>query len=106
MLEQVDASDFTPLTGKRCDLTLADGSILPVLINGVAIKPLARNPYATETQRLPFSVTMTATRETDFIEGPCSISLDNFGCLEGVYVSRVASLGRDPNGAYYQIVFN
>jgi hypothetical protein len=106
MLEQVDAAHFTPFTGKMCDLRLADGSILPMLIDCVTCKPLARNPYAAETQRLPFSVTLTATRATDFIEGPCSIELDNFGRLEGVYVSRVASLGRDPNGAYYQIVFN
>jgi hypothetical protein len=106
MLEQVDASHFNPFIGKTCDLQLADGSILPVLIDCVTSKPLSRNPYAAEAQRLPFSVTLTATRATDFIEGSCSIELANFGRLDGVYVSRVAPLGRNPNGAYYEIVFN
>lgn len=106
MLDLVDASHFTPLIGKVCDLELADRSILPIRIDSVTSKPLTRNPYAPESQRLPFLVTLTATRPTNFIEGPCSIELNNFDRLNGVYVTRVAALGRDPNGAYYQIIFN
>ena len=106
MLEQLDASHFSPLTGKVCDLHLQDGSVLPVMVDSVSTKPQARNPYAPETQRMPFAVTLTAIGPTEFAEGPCTLDLENFGRVEGVYVSRVAALGRDPNGAYYQIIFN
>jgi hypothetical protein len=106
MLEQLDASHFSALTGKVCDLHLQDGSILQVMVDSVSTKPQARNPYAPTTQRMPFSVTLTAVGPTAFAEGPCAIDLETFGRADGIYVSRVAALGRDPNGAYYQIIFN
>lgn len=106
MLELVDFSHFNALSGEVCDLHLQDGSILPVLVDCVTSKPQSRNPYAPATQRMPFSVYLTATQPTEFIDGPCTIDLENFGRLEGVFVSRVAPLGRDPKVAYYQIVFN
>jgi len=106
MLELLDASHFSALAGKACDLRLQDGSVLPVRVDSVSTKPQARNPYAPETQRMPFAVTLTAIGPTEFAEGPCAIDLEHFGRVEGVYVSRVAALGRDPNGAYYQIIFN
>lgn len=87
-------------------MQLPDGSKLQVLVDNVSIKPQCRNPYAAETQRLPFSVGLTSIEATDFVEGYCSLELENFGLLEGVSVSRVAPLGRDPNLAYYQIIFN
>lgn len=106
MLDLVDASHFNPLTGKVCDVHLPNGSILPMQVDCVTAKPQSRNPYAPATRRMPFSVGLTATQTTEFVEGPCVIDLENFGRLEGVFVARVAPLGRDPNGAYYQIVFN
>ncbi len=105
MLEHVQASVFTPFIGKTFNLHLEDGSILPALVDVVREKAEFRNPYAPETQRLPFAVYITAQQATAFSEGPCTVDLGEVQ-LEGVYVSRVASLGRDPNGAYYQIVFN
>lgn len=106
MLERVEAAHFDPLTGKVCDLHLPDGSTLPVLIDSVTGKPQSRNPYAADTQRMPFSVSLTAQCATGFIEGPCALDLDILGRVDGLYVSRVAPLGRDPAGAYFQIMFN
>ena len=106
MLERIDASHFSPSTGKVCAMQLPDGSRLQVLVDSVSVKPQYRNPYAPETQRLPFSVALISIGATDFVEGQCSLELEDFGLLEGVSVSRVAPLGRDPNVAYYQIVFN
>ena len=106
MLELVDAAYFNPSTGKVCALRLPDGSILPVLVDSVNVKAQYRNPYAPEQERLPFIVTLTAQQTTGFIEGPCAIDLEQRGRLEGVYVSRLAPLGRDPGGAYFQMVFS
>jgi hypothetical protein len=105
MLDRIEASDFSPSTGKICSLHLPDGKILPVLIDNVTEKPQCRNPYAQEGQRLPFSVSLTAQQATDFTEGECNIELEGKR-LTGVGVSRVAPLGRDPMFAYYQIIFN
>ncbi|HWW04668.1 DUF6916 family protein [Collimonas sp.] len=106
MLELVDAAYFSPSTGKVCAMQLPDGSMLPVLVDSVNVKSQYRNPYAPEQQRLPFIVTLTAQQTTAFIEGPCAIDLEQRGRLEEVYVLRVAPLGRDPAGAYFQIVFS
>jgi hypothetical protein len=106
MLDTVEAAHFTPLTGKVCNLHMADGAILPVLVDCVTSKPQSRNPYAPEAQRMPFSVSLSAQQATDFVEGECTIELTTLGRLESVYISRVAPLGRDPSGAYFQIVFN
>ncbi len=105
MLDLVQASVFTPFVGKILDLQLEDGSLLSVLLDTLREKAEYRNPYAPETTRLPFAVYLTAQQATDFLEGPCSIDLGDVR-LEGIHVSRVAALGRDPNGAYYQIIFN
>lgn len=106
MLELVDATYFSLSTGKVCAMQLPDGGMLPVLVDSVNVKEQYRNPYASAQQRLPFIVTLTAQQTTGFIEGPCAIDLEERGRLEGVYVSRVAALGRDPAGAYFQIVFS
>jgi len=106
MLELVDAAYFSPSTGKVCAMQLPDGGTLPVLVDSVSVKAHHRNPYAPEQQRLPFIVTLTAQQATGFIEGLCTIELEERGRLEGVYVIRVAPLGRDPAGAYFQIVFS
>lgn len=106
MLELVDAAYFTPSTGQLCTLQLPDGSALPVLVDSVNVKAHYRNPYAPEQQRLPFIVTLTAQQATDFLEGPCAIDLPQRERLEGVYISRLAPLGRDPAGAYFQVVFS
>lgn len=87
-------------------MRLPDGGTLPMLIDNVTVKAQHRNPYAPEQQRLPFIVTLTAQQATSFIEGPCTIELEKRGRLEDVYVIRVAALGRDPAGAYFQIVFS
>jgi hypothetical protein len=106
MLEHIDISDFAAVSGKISTLHLPDGSTLSVKIDNLTSKPQSRNPYAPDTQRIPFSVNMTAQQATDFIGGPCAIDIDPSVRIEGVYVSRVAPLGRDPAGAYFEVVFN
>ncbi|MFC5475424.1 DUF6916 family protein [Paraherbaspirillum soli] len=106
MLELVEASHFSSLSGTVCDLYLTDGSTLPVLVDCVTSKPQSRNPYAGDAQRMPFSVSLTAQQATAFVEGPCAMDLGTLGRVDGIYVSRVAALGRDPAVAYFQMVFN
>lgn len=106
ILELVDAAYFIPSTGQVCALQLPDGSMLPVLVDSVNVKAQYRNPYAPEQHRLPFIVTLSAQQATGFVEGPCAIDLVQRGRLDDVYVSRLAPLGRDPAGAYFQMVFS
>ncbi|MBV8634640.1 MAG: hypothetical protein JO002_09140 [Burkholderiaceae bacterium] len=105
MLDLVQASVFAPFVGKTFNLQLEDGSMLPVLLDTLSEKAQYRNPYAPESTRTPFAVYLTAQQATAFLEGLCHIELGEVR-LEGVHVSRVAALGRDPNNAYYQIIFN
>lgn len=104
MLDLLEASHFIPLTRKSCTLHLGDGRALQMIVDEVVSKPQSRNPYT--TGRIPFSVYLTAVDASDFLEGPCALDLENFERLEGIHVSRVAPLGRDPAKAYYQIIFN
>ena len=106
MLEQLDASHFHPLLGKIYSLQTTDGSTLQVVIDKVEKNPQARNPFADKITREPFSVYVTSTETTKFEGGLCTFELENVGKIEGLHLSRVASLGRDSSKAYYQIVFN
>ncbi|KTC33783.1 MAG: DUF6916 family protein [Pseudomonas sp.] len=103
MLQHVTGDHFRALLGAQCALHLEDGSLLPVVIESIQDKALAR---LSETSRLPFSVAVNALVPSDFIDGPCTIDLPELGRLEGVFVSRVPPLGRDANLAYYCISFN
>lgn len=103
MLDRLEAAHFAPLVGRSHTLELADGTRLPVRVDAVTSRPQARMPQA---PREPFVVTLTALAPTAFTDGLCALELPALGRVEGVWINRVAALGRDPAGAYFQIVFN
>ncbi len=106
MLDRIEASHFSPLTGQVFQLNTPDGGKLALMIDNVKTEPRARMPDAPEAQRMPFSVSLTAQQATTFIDGLCSMELPALGLVKDIFVSRMAPLGRDPSGAYFQIIFN
>lgn len=106
MLDRLDAKHFIPLVGQPHQLTLPDGHTLAVRIDSVREQPLARMPDAPADRRQPFSMTLTALEPTDFVDGPCAMDLPELGCVRDIWIGRMAALGRDHAGAYFQIVFN
>lgn len=106
MLDKLEASHFTPLLAQPRPLILPDGSALPVRVDGIREHPRSRMPYAAAASRVPFIVTLTALEPTTFVDGLCAIDLPALGRVERIWVGRMAALGRDQAGAYFQIVFN
>lgn len=106
MLDRIDADHFRPLEGARLEVETPGGDTLALTVDGVTLKPQARMPDAPADRRIPFCVTLTAVEPTAFVDGACALTLPALGRVENVWVSRVAPLGRDPAGAYFQIIFN
>ncbi|KAA0069864.1 hypothetical protein [Rhodanobacter sp. T12-5] len=106
MLDRLEAKHFTPLVDQPYQLTLPDGHVLAVRIDSVREQPLARMPDAPAERRLPFLVTLTALEPTDFVDGLCALELPELGCVRDIWIGRMAALGRDHAGAYFQIAFN
>lgn len=103
MLNAITIEHFRQIEGTTCVLQLSDNSTLPVTIDEVREKPLAR---MSDNSRMPFQVTMTSLAPSEFIDGQCVIELPQVGPVQGIFVSRVPALGRDENLAYYHISFN
>ena len=106
MLDRLASRHFAPLIGQTHPLILADGHALPIRVDSVSDQPKAQPPDAPADSRMPFTVTLTALEPTAFICGPCTLDLPEVGRVEGIWVDRMASLGRDPTGHYFQILFN
>jgi hypothetical protein len=106
MLDRLEATHFIQLVDQPHQLTLPDGRTLAVRIDNVREQPLARMPDAPKNRRLPFSVTLTALEPTNFVDGLCALELPGLGWVRDIWVGRMAALGRDHTGAYFQIVFN
>lgn len=106
MLDRLAAKHFAPLVDQPCQLTLPDGQSLRVRIDSVGEQALGRMPDAPAERRLPFTVTLTALEPTGFIDGLCALELPELGRVDGIWIGRMAALGRDHAGAYFQIVFN
>lgn len=106
MLDRLDASHFVPLLEQPQQLILPDGGTLAVRVDSVRENAAARVPHAAIDRRVPFTVTLTALEPTAFIDGMCAIDLPGLGQVQGIWVGRMAALGRDHAGAYFQIVFN
>ncbi|MBJ2347575.1 MULTISPECIES: DUF6916 family protein [Pseudomonas] len=103
MLQHVHSRHFQPLLGQTSHLTLPDGSCLPVRIETLEEAPRAKMP---SNERMPFSVEFNSLESTDFVDGLCALEVPELGRLEGVFVSRVPPMGRDPGVGYFYIAFN
>ncbi|MDO1530351.1 hypothetical protein QMK61_16050 [Fulvimonas sp. R45] len=106
MLDRLEASHFAPLLAQPQRLILPDGHPLPVRVDAIHEHPRSRMPGAPAERRTPFTVTLTALEPTAFIDGLCAIDLPALGRVDGIWVGRLAALGRDQASAYFQIVFN
>lgn len=102
MLELLEASHFAQLQGCLHAFEIPGGSTLELRVDSVTLKPKSR---ISEQGRMPFTVTLTSA-PTQFIEGLCAVELPSIGRVENIMVSRQAALGRDPQQAYFQILFN
>ncbi|MNG24660.1 hypothetical protein D3C84_1094130 [compost metagenome] len=58
------------------------------------------------SERMPFSVEFNSLVPTDFVDGLCTLQLPELGKVENIFVSRVPSMGRDPQRGYFYIAFN
>lgn len=105
MFEKLEAAHFEQLQGSLHTFHIPDGSVLRLRVDAVTLKPKARNPFKDDA-RVPFTVCLTALAPTPFIEGLCAVEFPGLGRVENIMVSRQATLGRDAQLAYFQIIFN
>ncbi len=105
MLELVEASHFAQLQGRSHSFQTPDGNTLMLRVDSVTLKPKSQMP-GNDNGRMPFTVNLCASEPTRFIEGLCAIELPDIGRVQNIMVSRQAALGRDPQHAYFQIMFN
>ncbi|MDO7898614.1 DUF6916 family protein [Pseudomonas citrulli] len=103
MLQAVNSYHFQALLGQTSNLTLPDGSCLPIRIETLEEAPGAKLP---NTERMPFSVELNSLQATEFVDGLCALDVPELGRLEGVFVSRMPPMGRDPTVGYFYIAFN
>lgn len=103
MLRSIDSQSFQVLLKRTTQLHLPDGQVLEVRVDSVVENPRGRIP---ENPRMPFSVALSSLAPSEFVHGLCAIELVDHGRLEGVFVSRVPALGRNPELAYLDVVFN
>lgn len=105
MLDQLTAADFSHAAGTTCKLVV-EGGEFAVVIDTVTEKPQFANPYVSQERRTPFLITLRSIAPSGFCDGTCDIVFADGKRLAGIDVSRVAPLGRDPQLAYYQMIFN
>lgn len=103
MLQAVQSRHFEALQGRVGTLHLPDGSALQIHIGELEEKPLAKMRYS---ERTPFSVELSSLEPTEFVDGLCALELPELGRVDGIFVSRVPPMGRDPVLGYFHIVFN
>ncbi|MCY0111070.1 MULTISPECIES: hypothetical protein [Pseudomonas] len=103
MLQSVQSQHFQALLGRIGTLHLPDGSTLQVHIGQLEENPSAKMRYS---ERMPFSVELNSVEPTEFVDGLCALELPELGRVQGIFVSRVPPMGRDPQLAYFHITFN
>ncbi|EJM58755.1 hypothetical protein PMI30_06060 [Pseudomonas sp. GM50] len=103
MLEQIQSQHFQALLGKTGTLRLPDGRELPIHIDTLREAPRSQMP---NSERMPFSVELNSLQPTDFVDGLCALELPELGRVEDIFVSRVPTMGRDPQLGYFYIAFN
>ncbi|MFJ2479368.1 DUF6916 family protein [Pseudomonas sp. NPDC087598] len=103
MLQSVKSQHFQALLGRIGTLYLPDGGTLQIHIGELEEKPLAKMRYS---ERMPFCVELNTLAPTEFVDGLCALELPELGRVEGIFVSRVPPMGRDPAMAYFHVTFN
>ena len=103
MLQQVQSQHFQALLGKTGTLRLPDGSEMLIHIDSLKETPHSQMP---NSERMPFSVELNSLQPTDFVDGLCALELPELGKVEDIFVSRVPTMGRDPQLGYFYIAFN
>ncbi|MGC5703846.1 hypothetical protein J4P02_26970 [Pseudomonas sp. NFXW11] len=103
MLLQVSDQHFQVLLHQPCPLQLPDGSLLPVQVESIELRPQSR---LAENARIPFNVVLRSLEPTQFVDGLCALELPQLGLVDAIFVSREPALGRDPTLGYFNIVFN
>ena len=106
MLDKLTAADFSHAIGTTCKLFTPGSGEVAVVIDTVKEKPQFANPYVEKERRTPFMVTFNSVAPSEFCDGSCDIVFADGKRLTGIDVSRIAPLGRDPQLAYYQMIFN
>lgn len=105
MLGSVCANDF--VLGEKCTFLTDQHIQLTLQIQAVKMRPLARNPYAPEDQRIPFVVELVTDGPCDIRNATGELTLAPHGKpLQSVWISRVGAMGRDASLAYFQLPFN
>ncbi|CDF84451.1 hypothetical protein ACA097_25165 [Pseudomonas sp. QL9] len=103
MLDLLHSDHFRAFLDQSLTLQLPDGNTLPIVIDTVTQAPRSAVPGST---RIPFCVTLHSSDPTDFVDGLCCLDLPGTGAIRDLFVTRNPPLGRDPNLAYYSIIFN
>lgn len=103
MLQSVNSQHFQALLGRVGTLHLPDDSALQIHIGELEEKPLAKMRYS---ERMPFCVELSSLEPTEFVDGLCALELPELGRVEGIFVSRVPAMGRNPALAYFHVTFN
>ncbi|MGR3888666.1 DUF6916 family protein [Pseudomonas sp. 1152_12] len=103
MLQAIQSQHFQELLGRSGILHLPDGSALQIHIEYVEEQPAAKMRYS---ERMPFSVELRSLEPTEFVDGLCALQLPELGQVQGIFVSRVPPMGRDPQLGYFHIAFN
>lgn len=103
MLQAVQIQHVQPLLGQQRTLHLPDGTALPIRIEHLDEVPAAKTRYS---ERMPFCLEFNSLVPTEFVDGLCALELPELGLVEGIFVSRVPTMGRDSQLGYFCISFN
>jgi hypothetical protein len=104
MLDKLEANDFLPYVGQACEMLAADGSVLPVVLESVVEKPLARNPDS-PNPRIPFSLSLTGPADTNWRDGSYTLRFSGGRDIPGVFVGRILNTSPTPRSCF-QAVFS
>jgi hypothetical protein len=106
MLDAIRADHFEPLVGRSLEVAPENGAPVPLTIESVHRHPNGRFPDDSPETREPFSVILRGQVDVPLVDEACALLIPELGRLHGVRVSRIAPLSRDPNAAFFQILFN
>ncbi|MEJ2795113.1 hypothetical protein WAE56_17035 [Iodobacter sp. LRB] len=111
MLGNVCAEDFLPLLGKVCYFQTEQLAPVAMRVDAVTMRPKTKLPSYLNIKRLPFMVELSSATASNLADATGTLALpteepDAYKQLHSVWIGRVASLGRDPSLAYFQLLFS